>query len=153
MKLHQLSLFLENKPHHIRMAAKLLGDAGIDILTLTLADTKEFGIVRLIVDDWQKAKSVLEAAGCAVNVTEVAAIEVPDVPGGLAQVLGSMDKADLNIEYMYSCTFQKDNKAVLVFRFEQELDKVAAALTSVQVRFVTDEDLRNRGSAKNDRST
>jgi hypothetical protein len=145
MKLHQLSLFLENKPHQIRMPAKLLGDAGIDILTLSLADTQQFGILRLIVDDWAKAKSVLDKAGMVVKVTEVVAIEVPDVPGGLAGILERVEKANLNIEYMYSCTFHVEDRAVLVFRFEQDLDKALTALKGANVRFVSDEDLRNRG--------
>lgn len=145
MKLHQLSLFLENKPHQIRMPAKLLGDAGIDILTLSLADTQQFGILRLVVDDWARAKSVLEQAGVVVKVTEVVALQVPDAPGGLAAVLESVEKADLNIEYMYSCTFHKGNQAVLVFRFEEDLDRAAKALEGGDIRFVTDEDIRNRG--------
>ncbi len=145
MKLHQLSLFLENKPHQIRMPAKLLGDAGIDILTLSLADTQQFGILRLVVDDWAKAKNVLEKAGVVVRVTEVVALEVPDSPGGLAGVLDRVEKADLNIEYMYSCTFHRDDRAVLVFRFEEDLDKALAALKGENIRFVSDEDLRKRG--------
>lgn len=145
MKLHQLSLFLENKPHQIRIPAKLLGDAGIDILTLSLADTQQFGILRLVVDDWTRAKSVLEQAGVVVKVTEVVALEVPDVPGGLAEVIESVEKANLNIEYMYSCTFHKGNQAVLVFRFEEDLDLALAALTGDNIRFVADRDIRTRG--------
>jgi hypothetical protein len=145
MKLHQLSLFLENKPHQIRMPAKLLGDAGIDILTLSLADTQQFGILRLVVDDWERAKTVLEGAGCVVRVTEVVALEVPDQPGGLGDVLACIDKGDLNIEYMYSCTFHMGDRAVLVFRFEENLDKVASVLQPAKIRFVTDEDIRKRG--------
>lgn len=145
-KLHQLSLFLENKPHQIRMPATLLGDAGIDILTISLADTQQFGILRLVVDDWAKAKSVLDQAGVVVKVTEVVAIEVPDVPGGLASIIDCIERLHLNIEYMYSCTFHKGGKAVLVFRFEEDVEKVSAALSSCQIRLVTDEDLRKRGS-------
>ncbi len=145
MKLHQLSLFLENKPQQIRMPAKWLGDAGIDILTLSLADTQQFGILRLVVDDWAKAKAVLEKAGCVVKVTEVVAIEVPDQPGGLGRVLECIEKADLNIEYMYSCTFHLGDRAVLVFRFEDDLDKATALLQAENVRFVSDDDLRKRG--------
>jgi hypothetical protein len=145
MKLHQLSLFLENKPHQIRMPAKLLGDAGIDILTLSLADTQQFGILRLIVDDWKKAKDVLEKAEVVVKVTEVVALEVPDAPGGLAGIIERVEKANLNIEYMYSCTFHRGDKAVLVFRFEENLDKAVPALKGDNIRFVSDEDLRSRG--------
>jgi hypothetical protein len=145
MILHQLSVFLENKPHQIRMPAKLLGDAGIDILTLSLADTQQFGILRLVVDDWQNAKAVLDKAGVVVKVTEVVAIEVPDVPGGLADVIDCIEKLGLNIEYMYSCTFHIGPKAVLVFRFEEDVTRVATALSSCQIKLVSDADLRKRG--------
>ncbi|MCL2330536.1 MAG: ACT domain-containing protein [Phycisphaerae bacterium] len=144
MKLHQLSLFLENKPHQLRMPVQLLGKAGLDILTLSLADTQQFGILRIIVDDWQKAKPILESAGCVVKVTEVVAIEVPDRPGGLADVLTIIDHSELNIEYVYSCTFHRNKQAVLVFRFQESIEQVAAVLKSQDVRFVGDDDLRRR---------
>ena len=120
MKIHQLSLFLENKPGRLSVPCKVLADAGINILTLSLADTQQFGILRLIVKEWERARKVLQDAGCVVNVTEVVAIEVPDQPGGLARVLEVIEQGDINVEYMYAFTFrgQKD-QAVLVFRFEE----------------------------------
>jgi hypothetical protein len=119
MKLTQLSVFLENKPGRLSEPCQILSKAGINILTLSLADTQQFGILRLIVRDWQKAKMVLEKAGCVVNVSEVVAIEVHDRPGGLAQILDLMEKAGMNVEYMYAFTFRREDKAVIVFRFEQ----------------------------------
>src|SRR5690606_18352757 len=83
MKLKQLSLFVENRPGQMKTPFKALAEAGVNILTLSLADTQQFGILRLIVQDWERAKRVLEQAGCVVNVTEVVAIEVEDRPGGL----------------------------------------------------------------------
>ena len=127
MKINQLSLFLENKPGHLLMACKALADAGVNILTLSLADTQQFGILRLIVRDWQKAKSVLEQAGCVVNITEVVATEVADKPGGLAHVLQTIDDAKINIEYMYAFTFRHGKEAVLVFRFDNP-DRAIEAL-------------------------
>jgi len=118
MKIHQLSLFLENKPGRLSEPCKALADAGINILTLSLADTQQFGIMRLIVRDWQKGKEVLEQAGFVVNVTEVVATEVADQPGGLANVLSIMEGGGVNIEYMYAFTFRSGDKAVLVFRFD-----------------------------------
>ncbi len=118
MKLNQLSVFLENKPGQLSVPCKALAKAGINIVTLSLADTQQFGILRLIVRDWQKAKSVLEKAGCVVKTTEVVAIEVSDRPGGLAEVLEVMEKSDINIEYMYAFTFRRADRAVLVFRFD-----------------------------------
>ena len=118
MKINQLSVFLENKPGRLSMPCSTLAKAGINILTLSLADTHQFGILRIIVKDWQKAKTALEQAGCVVNVTEVVAIEVEDRPGGLAQVLELIEKANINLEYMYAFTFGRADKAAIVFRFE-----------------------------------
>lgn len=128
MKLKQLSLFLENKPGRLTLPCKALADAGINIVTLSLADTQQFGILRLIVRDWQKAKEALEKSGCVVNVTEVVAIEVEDRPGGLAEVLAAIDAVGANIEYMYAFTFRRADRAVLIFRFEDP----DAALQSLQ---------------------
>lgn len=127
MKLNQLSVFLENKPGRLTSVCRPLAEAGINILTLSLADTQQFGILRLIVRDWQKARDLLEKAGNVVKVTEVVAIEVADRPGGLSHVLDVIEKLSINVEYMYAFTFRRDDKAVLVFRFE-EPDKAAQAL-------------------------
>ncbi len=118
MKIHQLSMFMENKPGRLSEPCRVLADAGINILTLSLADTQQFGILRLIVRDWQEAKDVLEKSGAVVNITEVVATEVDDKPGGLAVILETIEEAQLNIEYMYAFTFRSGDKAVLVFRFD-----------------------------------
>ena len=118
MKIHQLSLFLENKPGRLSEPCRVLADAGINILTLSLTDTQQFGIMRLIVRDWMKAKEVLEKTGFVVNITEVVATEVADKPGGLANVLAIMEGGGVNIEYMYAFTVRSGDKAVLVFRFD-----------------------------------
>jgi hypothetical protein len=102
----------------VRAACAELAAHGISIVTLSLADTEQFGILRLIVEDWQKARTTLENAGCIVKVTEVLAIEVTDEPGGLARILDTVDRASLNIEYMYAFAEKRGGKAVLVFRFE-----------------------------------
>ncbi|MGD0500933.1 MAG: ACT domain-containing protein [Bryobacteraceae bacterium] len=119
MKIHQLSLFLENKPGQMTGPCRVLARAGIDIRTLTLADTERFGILRLIVSDWRQARALLEEAGYAVNVTEVVAVEVGDRPGGLAGLLETLDGAGINVEYMYAFTFGRQDRAVLIFRFDQ----------------------------------
>jgi hypothetical protein len=102
MKIHQISLFAENKPGHIAAPSRLLAKEGIDIRALYLADTEQYGIVRMIVSDWQKAAKTLEDHGFVVKVTEVLAVEVIDHPGGLADVLGALDGTGINIEYMYA---------------------------------------------------
>jgi hypothetical protein len=129
MKIHQLSLFLENKPGQMTEPCRLLAQAGINIRTLTLADTEQFGILRLIVSDWQKGDRLLEEAGYVVNVTEVVAVEVPDRPGGLAELLAVFDHTDINIEYMYAFTFGRGDTAVMIFRF----DKPDAAIERLQL--------------------
>ncbi len=119
MKIQQISMFLENKPGRISEPCKVLAKNNINILTLSLTDTQQFGILRLIIKDWQKAKEVLEKEGFIVNVTEVVATEVEDKPGGLAKILEAIESEGLNIEYMYAFTFRSGDKAVIVFRFDQ----------------------------------
>jgi hypothetical protein len=119
MKIHQLSIFLQNEPGRVVQPCKLLADAGIDMRTLTLADTERFGILRMIVSDWEQAKRLLEGAGFVVNVVEVVAVEVPDHPGGLAGILQVFQETDINIEYMYAFPFGVREKAVLIFRFDK----------------------------------
>ncbi|MFH0963858.1 MAG: ACT domain-containing protein [Planctomycetota bacterium] len=140
MKIRQLSVFLENKPGRLSAPCQALAAAGINILTLSLADTQQFGILRLILPDWKKAKSILEAAGCVVKVTEVVAIEVEDRPGGLAAVLAVLETAKINVEYMYAFTFKRADKAVLVFRFEDP-EKAVAALRSKGINPIQDVEL------------
>ena len=98
---------------------RLLADEGIDIRALSLADTQRFGILRMIVSDWERARALLQGAGSVVNVTEVVAVEVPDRPGGLAGVLELFEGSGINIEYMYAFPFVQGEKAVLIFRFDQ----------------------------------
>jgi hypothetical protein len=140
MKIQQISIFLENKPGRLVTPCEVLAKAGINLVTLSLADTQQFGILRLVVRDWQRAKEVLEAAGILVKITEVVAIEVPDRPGGLAEVLRSVDRAGVNVEYMYAFTEKLGDKAVLVFRFADP-DAAIRALTEANVGVVSTVDL------------
>ena len=118
MRIRQISIFLENRPGQLSAICRDLADAGINIATLSLADTADFGIVRMIVDDHEKAKDVLAEKGHVVNVREVIAVCVPDRPGGMAEVMQVLDAAGANIEYSYAFAFHKGEKAVLVFRFD-----------------------------------
>jgi hypothetical protein len=118
MKLKQLSLFLENKPGALSRPMRLLAGAGINILTLSIADTDQFGILRLIVRDWEKAKGLLEKEGFVVKVTDMVAVEVADRPGGLADILDVLEKAGTNVAFMYAFTEKRKGQAVLVFRFD-----------------------------------
>jgi hypothetical protein len=142
MKIHQLSLFLENKPGRLIEPCSALAIAGIDIRTLTLADTEEFGILRLIVSDWRRAAAVLEDAGYVLKVTEVVAVEVPDRPGGLAHLLDQLSSADLNIEYMYAFPFGRAASAVLIFRFDNP-DAAIARLQTAGINVVDSVEVYN----------
>jgi hypothetical protein len=133
MKILQLSLFLENRAGQLRVPCRILGDAGIDVLTMSLADTQQFGILRLVVKDTERARKVLEAQGVVVNVTEVLAADVPDRPGGLAGVLEGFEKAGLGIEYMYP--FARGPYATLLFRVEHP-DQAIQALSAHGVKLV-----------------
>ena len=127
MTIKQISIFLENRPGHLAETCRALAEASVNIITLSLADTREFGIVRMIVDDWEKARDVLAAKGRVVNVRDVVAVTVPDRPGGMAEILSALDAAQVNVEYSYAFAFHHGEKAVLVFRFEDN----AKALTAL----------------------
>ncbi len=124
MLIKQLSLFVENKPGSLYPICKVLQDNNINIRTLSLADTEQFGILRLLVKEWEKARDVLSAAGFIVKVTDVVALPVADHPGGLAELLKVVDKHNISVEYMYAFTFGHDQTAVMVFRFENPEETV-----------------------------
>ena len=140
MKIHQISLFAENKPGHISAPARLLAQESIDIRALFLADSQHFGIVRMIVSDWQKAAAVFEAHGFVVKVTEVLAVEVPDHPGGLADVLGALDGSGINIEYMYAFPYPRGDQAILIFRFADP-DAAIAQLQTAGINLLASDEL------------
>jgi hypothetical protein len=140
MKIHQLCVFAENKPGRLRAPCEVLAKEGLDIVTLCLADTQQYGILRMIVRQWQRAQEVLEAAGFVVKVAEVVAVEVPDRPGGLAGVLRAVEQAGVNVEYMYAFAEKLDDKAILIFRF-QDHEAALQALAKSPVTLVSTVDL------------
>ena len=118
MLIKQLSLFIENKPGSLYPICKVLQDNNINIKTLSLADTDQFGILRLLVKEWEKARDILTEAGFIVKVNDVIALPIVDRPGGLADLLQVVDKNNISVEYMYAFTFGHENTAVMVFRFD-----------------------------------
>jgi hypothetical protein len=128
MKVEQISIFIENKSGRLAEITRILGDVCINIRALSLADTSDFGILRLIVNDVQKASSVLKEYGFTVSKTEVVAVEVPDRPGGLSAILQTLDREAINVEYMYAFVERCGGNAVIIFRFD-ETDK---AITTLQ---------------------
>lgn len=132
MKLKQLSVFLENRPGHLSHVCEVLAQAGIDIATMTLADTSEYGILRLIIRDWQRAKEVLDTAGFAVNTTDVLAIEVADEPGGLEKILKTAEAGGLSVEYMYAFARKPGENALIVIRFD-DLNRACTVMTDAGI--------------------
>lgn len=118
MKLKQLSVFLENRPGHLNRVCEVLSQAGINIVTMTLSDTSEFGILRLIIRDWQYAKQVLEKAEFAVKLTEVMAVEMADEPGGFGKILKVAEAGGLSVEYMYTFASKPEINALIVICFD-----------------------------------
>jgi hypothetical protein len=127
MKVEQISIFIENKSGRLAEITRILGDAGINIRALSLADTSDFGILRLIVNDVETAKAVLKEKGFTVSKTEVVAVEVPDHPGGLSSLLQTLDADQINVEYMYAFVERCGGNAVIIFRFD-ETDKAIGTL-------------------------
>ena len=140
MKIKQISIYSENRPGQLSAICRTLAAAGVNITTLSLADTSDFGIVRLIVDDHEKAKAVLSEKGHLVNVKDVLAVCVPDRPGGMAEVMQILDAAGADIEYSYAFAFHKGEKAVLVFRFADG-DVAEKALAAAGVAMLDEKEI------------
>jgi hypothetical protein len=140
MKVEQISVFLENKAGRLAEVTKVLGEGAINIRALSLADTTDFGILRLIVDQYDKAREILKQHGFTVGKTEVVAIEVPDRPGGLAWVLQILSESDVNGEYMYAFVQHSGKNAVIIFRFDN-LERAIELLQQQGVRIYSGEEV------------
>ena len=136
----QLSVFLQNESGKIASVASLLAAGGIDIRALSIADTKDFGVLRMLVSDARRAQTLLREAHCIVSVTEVTVVAVPDAPGGLARLLTLLSEAQVNIEYMYSLIGHEAGRAYMVFRVSEEA-KLLALLRENGLSVVSGEEL------------
>lgn len=133
MRVEQISIFLENKSGRLAKVTEVLSKAQVNIRALSLADTSDFGVLRLIVDDTEKAKLTLKENGFTVGKTNVVAVEVPDKPGGLHNILMLLHNFGVNVEYMYAFVQQSGNNAVMIFRF----DNTDEAITLLENNGVT----------------
>ena len=127
MRVEQIAVFLENKSGRLAEITAILAENDINIRALSVADTADFGILRLIVDKVAEAEKALRENGFTVGKTTVIAVEVPDKTGGLATVLKCIEKEKLNVEYMYAFVNKTGENAVLIFRFD-EMDKAIQSL-------------------------
>ncbi|HHX98204.1 MAG TPA: amino acid-binding protein [Kiritimatiellia bacterium] len=135
MKVRQISIFLENRSGRLAGVLRAVANSGVNIRALSLADTSDFGILRLIVDDVDRCVNGLRDTGHTVSLTEVLAVEIPDQPGGLAGVLEKLSAANLNVEYMYAFVCRATEKAMVVFRFEA-IDEAIVALQKAGISIV-----------------
>jgi hypothetical protein len=141
MKITQISVFLENRKGRLFEVCSLLGQNGINIRALTIAETETFGVLRIVVDKPELATEVFKTHRITANLTSVVAVEVDDRPGGLAAVLKTLSDHDLNVEYMYGFVEKATERAMLVFRFE-DTDRATQVLASSGIRVVTESDIR-----------
>jgi hypothetical protein len=133
MRLEQISIFLENKAGRLAEVSRVLSEAGVNIRALSLADTSDFGILRLIVDNNDKAKAVLKEHGFTVGKTDVVAVEVEDRPGGLSHILDILSQKNVNVEYMYAFVQHSGKDAVIIFRFD-DIDTAVRLLQENHVK-------------------
>lgn len=140
MKVRQVSVFLENKSGRLYEVCKRLAETGVNIRALSIAETADYGVLRLIVSDPGKAMQAMAESGFTVSETEVIAVEVPDEPGGLSKVLGPLYDANVNIEYLYCFVEKSGESAIVVFRVEQ-LDAAIRALQGGGYTVMHEEDV------------
>ena len=141
MYVKQISVFIENTPGRLAHFTKLLGDNGIDLISLSVADTTHFGILRGIVADYERAVELISENGYTVKLTDVLAVCVPDRPGGLAEVLESLAKSDIGVEYLYSFVRRAGDHALIIFRVDK-LPEAAKILLEAGVKLLSQDEVR-----------
>ena len=138
----QISIFIENKEGSLAEVTAILRDAGVNIRALSLADTTDFGVLRLIVNDNDKATAALRNQGFTVGKTRVLAVEVNDEPGGLNQVLDPLSEQDVNVEYMYAFANPQCKNAIMIFRFD-DIEKAKVILAKQGIKVIDKEEISN----------
>ena len=140
MAIKQVSIFVENKPGTLVNITDAIGAAGVDIRAMSIADTQDFGILRLIVSDSEKTKKAVQEIGCIVSITEVVAVAVSDQPGALTDVMKILAKEQINIEYMYAFLTSRGHSAYVVLRVADN-DRAAKILSDAGITLVSEEDI------------
>lgn len=140
MKIHQISVFLENRTGQLAEITRLLAEANVDIRAISIAETADYGLARMIVSDAQAASAILLSHGDILSMTPVWAVEVPDRPGGLAQLLAQLASAHVDVEYMYSLFTHREGNAYMVLRISDE-ETFRKALMDAGVRIMSADEL------------
>ena len=142
MKIKQLSIFLQNRMGSLSKPLEVLSEADVNIRAMCMADTSEFGILRLVVDDPVKGKEALEEHNLLVKITDIIGVEMHDAPGGLTNVLKVIRDNEIDLEYLYAFTHDKENKAILLLHAD-ELDRLISALESNDMTIVPADEVYN----------
>jgi len=132
----QISIFVENKPGRMAGVAKALGDAGVNIRALTIAEAGDFGVIRMVVDDTERGYKALRETGFMVSETDVLAVEIKDVPGGLYEIADSLGMNNINVEYAYAFVTAKAARAMLILRVD-DIKRATEVLSEAEVRVAT----------------
>lgn len=140
MTIPQISVFLENKAGQLADITGILSDNQVNMRAINIAETADYGVLRLIVDDASKASSILLEQGFILTMTPVVGVAVPDTPGGLSKVLGVISRAEIDVEYMYSVFGQRDGQACMIFRVADS-DALTKLLETNGIGTITGEDL------------
>lgn len=135
MHAKQLSVFIENKKGHIATLAKAIKNKDIDVRAISVFDTNEFGILRLVVDDPEAALAAVREAGYAAKISEVLAAELADKPGALYEIFSLCDEADINIEYIYSFVMRSNVKPLIIMKVDR-MDEAVDIFTKNGIRIV-----------------
>ena len=141
MYVKQISAFIENSPGMLAQFTRLLAEHDIDLVSLSVADTTHFGILRGIVADYEKAVRLLSENGYTVKLTDVLAVRVPDTPGGLADVLDRLNAADIAVEYLYSFVRNTGDHALIIFRVDK-LAEAVKVLRDAGITLLSQEEVR-----------
>ena len=142
MAVKQLSIFVENKEGKLVTITDSIANAGIDIRAMSVADTQDFGIFRLIVTEPERAKEALESSGCFVSITKVVGVSIPDVPGSFAKVVNILARHNINIEYMYAFITVSKKNASVVLRVADN-DEAERILTENGIQLLEEKDIVN----------
>ena len=140
MKTKQISIFIENRSGRLAKITTALGNANVNIRAMSLADTSDFGILRLIVNNTEKAKQTLKDHGFTVRISEVIAVAIPDTPGALGNLLSIMEHGGLNVEYMYAFVEKNLDQAIIIFHFDDP-DKAIETLMGNDINVIEESTL------------
>jgi len=137
----QISLFVENRPGRMAKVSKTLSDAGVNIRALTVAEAGDFGVIRMVVDDPEKGYKVLHDGGFTVSETEVLAVEMKDIPGGLYEIVNALGENEVNVDYAYAFVTAKAERALLIIRVDN-IEKAKKVLTGAGIKLATKDEIQ-----------